>query len=151
MAENYPQRKRLYHDTPSWVARGSVFFITVNCLKRGENALCHPDIAERIFESLEFRIRAGEWYPTLFLLIPDHCHGLIAFSAQVRMKSILKNWKRYLARNLGIQWQEDFFDHRIRSVTELNLKANYIRQNPVRAGLVKAAEDWPYVWTNVDG
>ena len=29
-------------------------------------------------------------------------------------------------------------------------KAAYTAQNPVRLGLVKAAEEWPYVWRTAD-
>jgi len=47
---------------------------------------------------------------------------------------------------LGIGWQRDFFDHRLRKNEAYLEKAAYIRMNPVRAGLVASAEDWPYVW-----
>ena len=147
MKRQLPERKRLYHDTPSWVEKGSTFFITVNCRERGENTLCHVDVADMVFDSVEFRMRFGDWYPTLFLLMPDHCHGLIAFPPNKRMQSVVENWKRYLARNHGLSWQISFFDHRIRSGCELNLKADYIRNNPVRAGLVDRPEAWPFVWT----
>ena len=41
-------------------------------------------------------------------------------------------------------WQEGFFDHLMRSDESYSQKWNYVRQNPVRAGLVKSADDWPY-------
>ena len=44
-------------------------------------------------------------------------------------------------------WQKNFFDHRLRSEEEWEEKTHYIRQNPVRAGLVGSAEEWPYVFT----
>ena len=54
------------------------------------------------------------------------------------------------AKRLGwahaIVWQENFFDHRLRTDETLGGKADYILQNPVRAGLAKNIEDWPYVW-----
>jgi hypothetical protein len=45
-------------------------------------------------------------------------------------------------------WQERYFDHRLRSDergTQFSAKLNYIRQNPVAAGLCTRAEDWPWV------
>ncbi|MFA6561842.1 MAG: hypothetical protein WCV00_08035 [Verrucomicrobiia bacterium] len=41
-------------------------------------------------------------------------------------------------------WQPGFFDHLIRNTESYSEKWNYVRENPVRAGLVERAEDWPY-------
>ncbi len=60
------------------------------------------------------------------------------------MKNTLRAWKRFLAVNYGICWQDGFFDHRPRDIRELRKKTDYIRQNPVRAGLVEEAAQWPY-------
>jgi len=43
-------------------------------------------------------------------------------------------------------WQEGYFDHRLRvdeRGTQLSAKMDYIRQNPVAAGLCAKSEDWP--------
>jgi len=41
-------------------------------------------------------------------------------------------------------WQSEFFDHVIRSADSYTEKWNYVRENPVRAGLVATANTWPY-------
>ena len=41
-------------------------------------------------------------------------------------------------------WQRGFFDHLLRSDESYTQKWNYVRDNPVRAGLVTNADDWPY-------
>jgi REP element-mobilizing transposase RayT len=41
-------------------------------------------------------------------------------------------------------WQCRFFDHVLRSDESYAQKWNYVRDNPVRAGLVTNADDWPY-------
>jgi REP element-mobilizing transposase RayT len=41
-------------------------------------------------------------------------------------------------------WQRRFFDHVLRNDESYAQKWNYVRENPVRAGLVAKAEDWPY-------
>ena len=41
-------------------------------------------------------------------------------------------------------WQEEFFDHVLRSKESYAEKWDYVRDNPVRAGWAKRAEDWPY-------
>ena len=42
-------------------------------------------------------------------------------------------------------WQREWFDHWSRSLDEDEGIARYIRQNPVKAGLCKTPNDWPYV------
>ena len=43
-------------------------------------------------------------------------------------------------------WQEESFDHVVRSNESLENKIEYIRQNPVRRGLVKSPEEYPWLW-----
>ena len=62
------------------------------------------------------------------------------------MQRVVSNFKEHAAKRSGINWQRDFFDHRIRDSDGLQLKADYIRQNPVRAKLTNDAKTWPYVW-----
>jgi hypothetical protein len=45
-------------------------------------------------------------------------------------------------------WQEGCFDRLLRSDESLSEKWEYLRQNPVRAGLVNDPEDWPYQYAS---
>ena len=76
--------------------------------------------------------------------MPDHVHLLVKFS-QDGVRKVVMNWKRYAATKVGVMWQRDFFDHRLRSDESFSEKAFYIRNNPVRAGLVDNPNKWPYV------
>ena len=80
------------------------------------------------------------------LLMPDHVHFLVSFSKTESMRAVIDAWKHYLAKQHGTHWQRDFFDHRLRKEESYEEKARYIRLNPVRAGLVKSPEEWPYFW-----
>jgi len=51
-----------------------------------------------------------------------------------------------VARKGKIEWQRSFFDHRLRHDESETEKFDYIYQNPIRAGLVQAADKWPYVF-----
>ena len=55
-------------------------------------------------------------------------------------------WKKFTAHALDVEWQRDFFDHRLRNDESFDEKAAYIGENPVRARLCETAEAWPYVW-----
>ena len=142
----FPQRKRLPHEVPPWVAEDAVFFITLNAQIRGGSPLLEQDRPARLWESAQCYVRQNAWWPHLFLLMPDHLHLLASFSRSSGPNIVLPKWKRWTARALGIRWQRDFFEHRIRTTEEYREKAHYIRQNPVRKGLVNEPEAWPFVW-----
>ena len=47
-----PVREKLPHTIPQWVADGSWFFITINCVPQGKNQLCHADIGNAVLRDL---------------------------------------------------------------------------------------------------
>ena len=142
----FSQRKTLPHVPPPWVLPGELFFVTVCCRRRGVNVLAREEIARLVFDAVEAYVAAGRWYVRLMVLMPDHLHMLAAVPAEEDLERVVRSWKRFLARTVAVEWQRDFFDHRIRDDESCEEKSAYIRNNPVRAGLVARLEDWPYVW-----
>lgn len=93
------------------------------------------------------------------VVMPDHVHFL--FSPMINHKAqesyslaeIMDGIKGASAHkiNLAVErrghvWQEESFDHVVRSSESLDGKVDYILQNPVRRGLVGKWEDYPWVW-----
>jgi putative transposase len=80
-----------------------------------------------------------------YLLMPDHLHLIASFSpaTDVRLGDWVKALKRFVA-DREFAWQRGFFDHLLRSDESRSGKWEYIRMNPVRAGLVGSSEDWGY-------
>ncbi len=138
-------RKKLPHTPPGWVRHDAIYSITICALPRRINHLCHVDLANQLFESIEFNRERGTWWPFLVLLMPDHLHGLISFHPDHGVKKTIVDWKHYTSRYLGIPWQRDFFDHRLRRNESYDEKAAYIRMNPVRGILANDPSDWPYI------
>ncbi len=147
-AKDLPERKQLGHTPPAESSAGSIFFVTINCQQRGRNQLCQPKIANILLEAVRFNHGTEKWYANLFLLMPDHVHALLGFPIDQNMERVVSDWKRFTARTAKVEWQRDFFDHRLRHDESYAQKAEYIRQNPVRMGLIERAEDWPYVTEN---
>jgi putative transposase len=141
-----PNRRRLFHTPPPWAKTGDVFFITICCAERRRNQLATDRVFTLLSNALEHYGRAEKLWPHLFLAMPDHFHALLSFPGVERMDKIIRDWKRFLAKNAGIVWQVGFFDHRLRDHESLQEKAHYIRMNPVRAGLVSQPEEWLYTW-----
>ncbi len=136
------------HIPPDWVMPDAVFFITINCRQRGIPQLTQGGLPARLFSTVSFYQNSKRWWPEILLLMPDHLHALIAFSWEKSrgMNAVVGDWKRYTARAFQIDWQRDFFDHRVRNEVDHREKWAYIRDNPMRASLVEEAEKWPHVW-----
>ena len=99
--------------------------------------------------AVEHYVKAEKFWAPLFLAMPDHLHALMSFPREVQMAKVMRNWKRFVAKQTGVVWQDGFFDHRLRGNEGFEEKAHYIRMNPIRAGLAENLAAWPYVWPAV--
>jgi REP element-mobilizing transposase RayT len=86
------------------------------------------------------------------MLMPDHVHFFARASQTAdTMRAWVKMWKSVSARQIlttlhiaGPVWQKDYFDRYLRSGESYSEKWEYVKANPVRAGLVEHADQWPY-------
>jgi REP-associated tyrosine transposase len=144
---------KLHHEVPSWVENGALFHIRIALDRETEqSALTEPRLAQSLLESARFYEAKQRWHITLFLLMPNHLHALLSFAIDQSMSKIVGDWKHFQSRKHGIKWQEGYFDHRLRDDErgeQLSAKINYIRRNPVVAGLCAKAEDWPWIIENL--
>ena len=141
-----PSRRKLPHEVPAWVTPGSRYFLTINCRRRGENNLCARERVDPLLESVAVYERLNRWHMWLLLVMPDHVHMIASFDPSRGIAGPIAAWKGYHARHLNIEWQEGFFEHRLRTADEFAEKMHYVRMNPVRQGLVTAPEHWPHRW-----
>ena len=150
LSDSRPDRKATgeSHQPPAWVSQNATFFITIACQQRGSAQLTAGKISDDLFSTVSFYHQQAKWFPEIFLLMPDHLHALISFTWDpgAGMTNLIKNWKRYTATHFGIHWQRGFNDHRIRSEADHAEKWAYIRDNPVKAGLVEKYHQWPHLW-----
>jgi REP-associated tyrosine transposase len=123
---------------------GALYFITICCAVRRSNQLCHSEVAQIIFETARIYHAAEKWHLRLMVLMPDHLHALISIDGDGSLGTLIGSFKRITSKMTGLQWQRNFFDHRIRPSEGFEKKALYIRNNPVRAGLIASASNWPY-------
>jgi putative transposase len=83
--------------------------------------------------------------------MPDHVHLFVAFPPTgITLSKWIQALRSIIGKELlrmGFQkphWQEGFFDHVLRNADSYSQKWDYVRMNPVRAGLCRQPEDWPY-------
>ena len=139
----YPNR--LAHRTPVWVENAATYHIRVSLDLDHAPILTEPEIGTALLDSARFYHEREMWNCRLLLLMPDHIHALLAFPYDKAMGTIIAAWKGYQAKRLGVCWQGNYFDHRIRDRNELDEKAAYIRLNPVRKNLCAQEDAWPWV------
>ena len=138
-------RKPLNHEAGFEARFGATYFITICCRERHRNQLCQKAVATAIFKTAARYDQRQNWYLLLLLLMPDHLHALISIGSDAPLATVIGNFKRATAKFGRVAWQRNFFDHRLRRDEGLMQKGEYICENPVRAGLVNQADDWPWV------
>jgi REP element-mobilizing transposase RayT len=84
-----------------------------------------------------------------YVLLPDHVHLFVCGGVAFKLSQWVGGLKRAMGLALSAQaeeaiWQPGFFDRLLRSDESYSSKWEYVRQNPVRHGLVARAGDWPY-------
>lgn len=140
-----------------WVyARDPLYFVTC-CTYRRRQLLARLNVHAAFIDfankaHADFGIAVGR-----YVILPDHLHLFVTLADGCKK---LGNWigtlKRVLARQVGSTdsqdpiWQRGFFDYILRSTESYSEKWNYVQDNPVRAGLVANAADWPYSGEIID-
>jgi len=99
-----------------------------------------------LFETARRYHDALKWHMKVLLLMPDHLHMLVGIPGEANLSNLVRDFKRITTRITGIQWRRNFFDHRLRHDESEAEKFEYICQNPVRAGLATAADEWRHVF-----
>ena len=79
---------------------------------------------------------------TDFVIMPNHVHLLVAFPHSEDMLIQCDSWKHFMAtkinrllRRKGRFWQQDGFDHLVRTPEQFKYLRNYIANNPRKANL----------------
>jgi putative transposase len=125
----------------------NIVLLTINARKR------IPWIAQASVQtSLEQIWRAADaWLIGYYILMPDHLH---LFCAPRDFNFTIEKWVAYwksLFRRANLvepwEWQRSAFHYRLRTAEEYHEKWLYVEENPIRKGLVKRSEDWPYQGT----
>ena len=122
----------------------TIVFLTV-CTEDRKPWLATPAVHEHLRAAWQ---SAEAWLVGYYLLMPDHLH---LFCAPHDLNFILEKWLtfwerqfRRLHKDADCRWQPNGFHHRLRREDNYTEKWNYIRENPLRKGLVKNMDDWPY-------
>ena len=158
-------RRRL----PHWIPEDATIFLTRLAgslpvpppeiitleVRRAQHVACGPfwlqdaRIAEMVANTLQYGESARGFYRLdAWVIMPNHLHVILKPEAEL---SGVMRWlkgrtgrvaNRLLGRTGAPFWQDESFDHWIRSKCELQQLIEYVESNPVKAGLVHAAQLW---------
>jgi putative transposase len=118
---------------------------------QGPTWLKEPRIADLLTGIVSRGAHELKQYSVLaHVVMSNHVHLLL--QPEVPLAEITKGMKGVSARQANLIlgrtgkyfWHDESFDHWIRDEAEEKKVIRYIERNPVAAGLVKNAEDWPW-------
>ncbi len=109
----------------------------------GECHLGKSELAQIVADSLlhfdKSRYRMGD-----FVIMPNHFHALVAFRDADCMAKQISGWLHWTATQInrrlcrsGHFWQQEPFDHLVRSVEQYKYLRKYIADNPKKARLAE--------------
>lgn len=122
-------------------------FITTNTLDR-KKIFADPANAREVIDVL---YRVQELHPFFlysFVIMPNHVHLLMSVPDGGSISKIINRFKMGVSHSLGQGpiWQPRFY---MKLVGNLWNVTRYIHRNPVKAGLTKNPEDYP--WSSAGG
>jgi putative transposase len=147
-------------------ANNPVYFVTA-CTYRRKPLLATSTVHTAFVQFSEHAYTARTVAVGRYVIMPDHVHLFVSGPDDFDLGRWMGILKRYLEKHVDAVaarrltsprgrplqktrsthapvWQRGFFDHVLRSEESYGQKWNYVRENPVRAGLIEKPEDWPF-------
>lgn len=140
-----PSGLRRYHHS------GQSHFLTFSCYHR--LPLFHAAVTYDLFLTCleNMRVKFGLCVYG-YVVMPEHVHLLVSEPKRETLADAMHylklSFSKRLRRNASIEkgpfWQARGHDRNVRDAEEFGVKLEYIHQNPVKRGLVTAAEHWKW-------
>jgi len=125
------------------------FYLLTLCQNQRRPLLANTNFASVLGMVLRM---TDQWVHEAWVIMPDHVHVLAGPKRRSYRVSdwshFVKAMSRRLCPKIG-QWQPGVFDHLLRSGDSAQARWDYLKNNPVRAGLVKNWWEWPYFGGNL--
>ena len=126
------------------------FFIT----SRTSGGRCYLEserLASLLIDILRSYHKAGQFKVHDFVVMPDHIHVLLTLGPEISVEKaaqLIKGGFSYRARKElkfpWSLWQKGFSEVQVTSEGSFREHQNYIDDNPVKAGLARSADEYPY-------
>ncbi|MFA6033818.1 MAG: transposase [Myxococcota bacterium] len=140
------QKQRKKHRLPrDCYQGGDAFFITI-CATRDGVSLVDDPLKAVLVRFLESQLDINDGPVHAYVIMPDHLHLVIGgVDDAVKWTGWFKARVSFFAKKQGFAgqlWQRSFYDQGIRKPEKSMEIFQYMRNNPVEAGLVGHADQW---------
>jgi REP element-mobilizing transposase RayT len=133
-----------------WIEH-QIYFVTT-CTSRRRPILASPEVSAILGDEWRAARERHGWAVGRYVIMPDHVHFFCSAELDAKpLPKFMQFWKQWTSKRMtrelkiiGRIWQAEFFDHLLRSSESYGQKWEYVRENPVRAGRVNDADDWPF-------
>ncbi len=127
-----------------------IFFVTTRTA--GGRSLFQSDrMASLFIDVLRSYLRTSKFTVHDFVAMPNHVHVLLTLPGDMSVEKavqLIKGGFSFRAgKDLGFRgeiWQRGFSDMRVTDELSFRQHREYIKNNPVKAGLANAADEYPY-------
>jgi putative transposase len=122
------------------------YFLTL-CTASRQKGLTQALLANKVLEELRSMETNSVWFVRCATIMPDHIHLIITLGERLGLGKAVQRMKGKTAaalRAFGLEWENDFFDHQLRS-DDCGLPLFlYVYLNPYRAGDCAQNVRWPW-------
>ena len=121
----------------------TIAFLTV-CTAGRKKGLANAKVHKALIDAW---LKADYWLVGHYVIMPDHIHLFCGPQAHdYSIEEWISYWKREFRKicKSAPRFQPRGFHHRLRRSDSYAEKLDYMLNNPVRAGLVKAPADWKH-------
>ena len=129
---------------------GHCFSVILATAERAQ-VFTKPNAVQTCLSAMEHAATRYEAKVFAYCFMPDHLHLLAATPSDVNFVGFIQYFNQLSAYRLSHPsrtarrlWQARFYDHALRLDDDIVTVARYIFDNPVRAGMVADATDYPY-------
>lgn len=129
---------------------GKTYFVTTNTWQRRE-IFRQPQAAGILLGKLHEYRDKGFYQLHDYVIMPDHVHVLLTPGQDCSLEKAAQMFKGGSSREIGFKfpvWHPGFSEHWIRGREDYDQHVKYIRENPVKAGLVEQANGYAFSSTN---
>jgi putative transposase len=145
-----PEFRRKPNRLSSEAYRGERAYFLTLCVDDRKRVFKNGALVNALLSLLTKNCCTHQFAVYAFCFMPNHLHLiLVGKSDSSELAGLIRAFKGAAtaeARRFGISnlWQKGFYDHVLCGGKAIDEAAWYIFLNPVRAGLAKTVEEWPY-------
>lgn len=127
---------------------GASYFLTL-CTQNRLAGLNKSEQSKAIAGELQAMACDGSVVQRAWVIMPDHLHILITATGKLTVGQAvgrLKTKTRAALLKCGLQWQGNYYEHRLRRGDRIEDVLRYLHMNPYQAGLVSPKQMYEHLW-----